>query len=151
MVNWIPEFPRALISYLVHSIFLTQSWVYKLTVNQHLLLNNGFGLSWSISSEFFFYLAYTLFVFAILALTGQPPASSLSCCMRPRSSGPCRSPSSTSTPCWCSSKATWRSFLSPKENQSSSFYYWFFYYSPYIRIWEFALGCLTAQLFLPPA
>src|SRR5262249_6132221 len=29
-----------------------------------------------------------------------------------------------------------------------SFHRWFFYYSPYVRIFEFILGCLVGQLFL---
>src|ERR1700724_3381610 len=56
MLNWVPYFPRALVSYIIHSMTQTQSWVYKLTVHQKLLLDNGFGLSWSISCELFFYI-----------------------------------------------------------------------------------------------
>jgi len=31
---------------------------------------------------------------------------------------------------------------------SDSFYYWLFYLSPYVRIWEFILGCIAAEAFL---
>ena len=31
---------------------------------------------------------------------------------------------------------------------TTSFYRWFFYYSPYTRVFEFILGCLTAQLYM---
>jgi peptidoglycan/LPS O-acetylase OafA/YrhL len=45
-------------------------------------------------------------------------------------------------------RAHFNNFISVEENDASSFYRWLFYYSPYVRLWEFVLGCLTAQLFL---
>src|SRR5262249_36414188 len=39
-------------------------------------------------------------------------------------------------------------YIDQRDDFSNSLYRWFFYYSPYVRIWEFVLGCLTAQLFL---
>jgi peptidoglycan/LPS O-acetylase OafA/YrhL len=148
MANWVPEFPRALVSYLLHSITLTQSWVYKLTVHQKLLLDNGFGLSWSISSEFFFYLAYTLLVFAILAL--RHPGRSLAAIIifAVAVLGALSLAFVHLDAVLAFFRAHWSNFLPVSENRESSFFRWFFYYSPYMRIWEFLLGCLTAQLFL---
>ena len=148
MAHWIPEYSRALVSYLIHSITLTQSWVYKLTVHQHLLLDNGFGLSWSISCEFFFYLAYTLLVFAVLRLR-RPSWSIVALIIF--SAGIVSVLSLTFlnlNDVLLFFRAHWSNYLPVEENADSSFYRWFFYYSPYIRIWEFVLGCLTAQLFL---
>lgn len=50
-INWIHYPPREFLSYIVHSVTLTQSWVYKIVVNQRVLWNNGFGLAWSLSCE----------------------------------------------------------------------------------------------------
>jgi peptidoglycan/LPS O-acetylase OafA/YrhL len=148
MVNWVPYFPRALASYIVHAITLTQSWVYKLTVHQKLLLDNGFGLSWSISCELFFYLAYTAFVFAILAL--RRPGRCLAALVV-FAAAVLAALSLTFVhldAALAFFRAHWSNFLPISENRESSFFRWFFYYSPYMRVWEFALGCLTAQLFL---
>ena len=38
--------------------------------------------------------------------------------------------------------------VSRDTGSDASFYRWLFYYSPYVRIGEFVLGCLTAQLFM---
>jgi peptidoglycan/LPS O-acetylase OafA/YrhL len=148
MADWIRAVPRALVSYLVHAATLTQSWVYKLTLHQKLLFNNGFGLAWSISSEVFFYLAYTIFVFAILAL---------------RRPGRCLAALGVFSAAILGAlsltflhldgvlsffRSHWTNFLPMAENYSSSFFHWLFYTSPYVRICEFVLGCLTAQLFL---
>lgn len=40
-----------------------------------------------------------------------------------------------------------RVFISERENPDDSFYLYFFYYSSNVLIWEFVLGCLTAQSF----
>jgi len=39
-------------------------------------------------------------------------------------------------------------FVLREQKWSTSFVRWFFYYSPYSRIFEFILGCLTAHLYL---
>jgi peptidoglycan/LPS O-acetylase OafA/YrhL len=148
MVNWVHEVPRSLASYIVHSLTLTQDWVYKLTINQHLLLANGFGLSWSISCEFFFYLAYAMFVFAILTLSRPGRGLAVLGLYSAAVVGALTLVFLNLDGVLAFFRAHWSNFIPVEENQDSSFYRWFFYYSPYVRIWEFVLGCLTAQLFL---
>ena len=148
MVNWVQEVPRSLASYIVHSLTLTQDWVYKLTINQHLLLANGFGLSWSISCEFFFYLAYAMFVFAILTLARPGRGLAVLGLYSVAVVGALTLVFLNLDGVLAFFRAHWSNFIPVEENQDSSFYRWFFYYSPYARIWEFVLGCLTAQLFL---
>jgi peptidoglycan/LPS O-acetylase OafA/YrhL len=47
---------------------MTQSWFYVVIFDDRMLMENAFGLAWSISTEFFFYLAYMGLVFLILQL-----------------------------------------------------------------------------------
>jgi peptidoglycan/LPS O-acetylase OafA/YrhL len=147
-VHWIPDTPRAFLSYIVHSVTLTQSWVYKLVVNQRMLLDNGFGLAWSLSCEFFFYLAYTVFVFAILALRRPGRSFAAVAVFSAAVAGVLTFAFLHLQELLDFARAHLNNFLSVQDNQISSFYRWFFYFSPYVRIWEFVLGCLTAQCFL---
>ena len=41
---------------------MTQSWVYIVLFGDRLLLDGPFGLSWSLSTEFFFYVTYIVLV-----------------------------------------------------------------------------------------
>lgn len=145
--NWISYAPREFTNYVVHMVTLTQSWVYKLAIQDRMILDNGFGLSWSLSTEFFFYLAYPFLVFAILRI--RRPAYGLAAAvgfaifaivvlyLALRN--------------FDAIEALARDHLrdfKPDEKGKDNFYRWLFYYSPYARIFEFVLGCLTAQLFL---
>jgi len=146
--NWIGYAPREFTNYVFHTVTLTQSWVYKIVIQDRLLLENGFGLAWSLSSEFFFYIAYAVFVFAILRI--RKPGAGLA------------SLAVFSMVVVGMLLAAYENFgaiqdlakkflpvvFTKEQNFQFSFYRWFFYYSPYVRIWEFILGCLAAQLFL---
>jgi peptidoglycan/LPS O-acetylase OafA/YrhL len=146
--NWIGYAPQKFTNYFIHHLTLTQSWVYTISIHDRLILNHGFGLAWSLSSEFFFYIAYAVFVFAILRIR-KPTAGIASFAM-------------FSIIVFGLLLAAYENFgaiqdlakeLLPRvftidENSGASLYRWLFYYSPYGRIWEFILGCLAAQLFL---
>jgi peptidoglycan/LPS O-acetylase OafA/YrhL len=148
MANWIRDYFPDLVSFIVHCLTLTQSWVYKVVVNDRLLLANGFGLSWSISDEFFFYLAYVVFVFLILPLKRAATSLLVIAVFSAVVISALLFSYAHSDEFMRIAQHYVSRFLSRTENQDNSFYRWFFYYSPYVRIWEFVLGCLTAQLFL---
>jgi peptidoglycan/LPS O-acetylase OafA/YrhL len=146
--DWIGYAPRTFLSNIIHSVTLTQSWVYKIVVNDRVLLDNGFGLGWSISTEFFFYLCYTIFVFAILFI--RRPATNLVIAVlfsvlvfTVLGLG-----YSYSDRLMTFARAHVTHYIDLRDNFSNSLYRWLFYYSPYSRVWEFVLGCLSAQLFL---
>src|SRR5262249_49646680 len=106
------------------------------------------ALSWSISTEWFFYLAYP--VIAPLVLRARRPAVVLGAILL-----------------W---SATWIAFASTLNGRAmeidrwavghfglmaglanglqDSFFRWLLYFSPYLRIGEFILGCLISQLYL---
>ena len=67
-VGWIHDYLADFIKLVVTSLTLTQSWFYIIVVNHRLLLENAFGLGWSVSTEWFFYCAYVVFVFAVFRL-----------------------------------------------------------------------------------
>jgi len=145
MLPWLNgnEFNLALV--LGHALTLTQSWFYIVIFGDRTIIDAAFGLSWSISTEMFFYLIFVVFIFSLTALH------------RPRDVA------------WALLGLSVLAFgvlVLSEYNRSSienfgrtymndhfssfdhSFYRWLFYYSPYVRLFEFVLGCLTSQLYL---
>jgi peptidoglycan/LPS O-acetylase OafA/YrhL len=146
--DWIPYAPRTFLSYIVHSITLTQSWVYKIVVNHRLLLDNGFGLGWSVSTEFFFYLAYAVLVFAILLIRRPVTSLIVLVVFTVAVIGGLTAAYVHADQLMDIARAHVTHFIAARDDFSNSFYRWLFYYSPYMRVWEFLLGCLTAHLFV---
>src|SRR6202043_2396132 len=62
VMQWYHEHKLNLLLSMVHFLTLTQSWVYIVLFGDRLLLDGPFGLSWSLSSEFFFYVTYIVLV-----------------------------------------------------------------------------------------
>jgi peptidoglycan/LPS O-acetylase OafA/YrhL len=124
---------------------LTQSWFYAIVINDRVLLANGFGLGWSISTEWFFYFVYTGLVFALFGLR------------RPRSTliasgffaafvfGVLSLAQIKMDSILAFAKVHLSNYVA---EGASSFHFWLFYYSPYVRIFEFIMGCLSAHLFM---
>jgi peptidoglycan/LPS O-acetylase OafA/YrhL len=146
-VNWIHDYLADFIKLVLASLTLTQSWFYVIVVNHKLLLENAFGLGWSVSTEWFFYCAYVVFVFAVFRL---------------------RTPRATMLGVVSFALAAFllldiaeihgariidlaRHYVTDDPaltDQNYGFHRWLFYYSPYVRVLEFVLGCLTAQLYM---
>src|SRR5262249_34264338 len=125
----------------------TQSWFYLISDGK-LIINQLFPLSWSISTELFFYAAYVPLVFlffraktvrvASMAAIGYAIVAAL---------------------IFVSSRYELDVILSVAQNNiegfigheaafPQSFYRWLFYYSPYARVFEFIMGCLSAHAFM---
>ena len=147
-VDWIHYAPREFLSYVAHSVTLTQSWVYKIVVDHRVLWNNGFGLAWSLSCEFFFYLAYAVFVFAILPIRRPLAGFVVLAVFSGAVIGVLTLAHLNMDRVMSFAHAHLNNYISVVEDHDNSFYRWLFYTSPYVRVWEFVLGCLTAQLFL---
>ena len=135
---------------LPYYLTFTQSWIYVPYGNSSLIYVAGANssLTWSISTEWFFYLSYPLI--ALLVLRARRPAVVIIAAVA-----------------WC---AVWIAFVRILSHYSSlidvwaidhygllagasngfkdSFLRWLMYFSPYLRIGEFILGCLMAQLYL---
>jgi peptidoglycan/LPS O-acetylase OafA/YrhL len=129
---------------LTHELTLTQSWVYVVLFGDRLVLDGTFGLSWSLSTEFFFYLSYVVLVLHISRLR--------------KLSGVLISAGAMSTFVFVAFayaaghrgeiNAFARQYMNDHFGDGDrSVYWWLFYYSPYGRVFEFILGCLTAQVY----
>jgi peptidoglycan/LPS O-acetylase OafA/YrhL len=131
-----------------HYATMTQSWFYMIIFDDRMIMSNAFGLAWSISTEFFFYICFLSFIvfftriknwrlcltvilvfsgctlaFFIMAQAHRHGIENLA-------------------------KAHIKNFVTVDQKWEDSFIRWLFYYSPYSRIFEFILGCLTARLYL---
>jgi peptidoglycan/LPS O-acetylase OafA/YrhL len=120
---------------------LTQSWVYITLFGDRLLLDGPFGLSWSLSTEFFFYVTYIVLVLHITRMRSIAglliTAGAMSVLVL------------TSVLYAAAHRGAINAFATQYMHQidggGHSVYRWFFYYSPYTRVFEFILGCLAAQ------
>ncbi len=108
---------------------LTQSWFFVLW-NGQLMAGTLFGVSWSVSTEAFFYIAYVPLVFVLLQLSRPILAFGAATLF---------------------ALAVMYGLYKAADiglDPFKPFYQWVFYYSPYTRIFEFLMGCLSAQCFL---
>jgi peptidoglycan/LPS O-acetylase OafA/YrhL len=131
---------------LVYYATLTQSWWYLVYYKQSIIYWL-FSVSWSISTEMFFYAAYVAIVFVILLVVSARAAVItavafaivvLSALIVSRVYLP---------EILNYAQAHVPNYM-PFENFEHSFYRWLFYFSPYIRVFEFVMGCLAAHAFI---
>jgi peptidoglycan/LPS O-acetylase OafA/YrhL len=135
---------------LPYYLTLTQSWLYLTGEKFSLiyLLGNNSPLTWSISTEWFFYLVFPLFALAFLRLKRVSSillAAGIVCAV------------------WITAATllydhlpqlnTWAinrygQIADISSGVQDSFFRWLLYFSPYLRLGEFVLGCLVAQLYL---
>src|SRR3984893_2066934 len=140
---WYYEHQLNLFLVMVHYLTLTQSWVYIGLFGDRLLLDGPFGLSWSLSTEFFFYVTYIVLVLYIARMRSIAgllvTAGAMSVLIV------------TAFAYAAGHHNAINAFAEENMNQidrgEHSVYRWFFYYSPYVRVFEFILGCLTAQIY----
>lgn len=148
IAHWLAEGAAAdFADYVFHTLTLTQTWVYQIA-HQRLLHDHGFGLAWSLSCEFFFYVAYAVLAVLLLRLRKASTALAAWLLFALAVAGTLIAMHPELGAFLAFAQQHVRGFVTIDENAPSSFYRWFFYFSPYVRIWEFALGCLTAQFFL---
>jgi peptidoglycan/LPS O-acetylase OafA/YrhL len=88
-----------------------------------------FPLSWSISTEAFFYLAYMFAVFALLAIA------------RPRNA-------LVIAALFAAVAMSGILTAAVRFDTQGQLYRWLFYFSPYVRVFEFFMGCLAGHIFL---
>ena len=150
--QWIHPHPIWWLELVGGFLTMTQSWFYIIVFDdQRLLMSNAFCLGWSISTEFFFYLAYLALVFLFIRLR-TPRASVIAWVVF----------GSVAFLFFVECKIHLAgidalaqqyipNYISEAVKHESSFNRWLFYYSPYSRIFEFILGCLTAQFYLQVA
>lgn len=145
MLGWLgTDLKGSLLLFLGHAGTLTHSWFY-IILNNREIINNGFGVSWSISTEMFFYLTFPLIVLPIflartwrqalvLLLVYAVVAQILF----------------IEAYMWRDYWNYWGAKILPATmaDAGNSVERFLFYYSPWGRIFEFIIGCLTAHLFM---
>jgi peptidoglycan/LPS O-acetylase OafA/YrhL len=135
---------------LPYYLLFIQSWVYVPFADNALIYVTGsnIALTWSISTEWFFYLAYP--AVAIFVLRIRRPVFILGAMLvwsllwgTVASTLSARAPEIDA---WAVGK--YGAIASATSDYQDSFIRWLLYFSPYLRIGEFVLGCLAAQLYL---
>jgi peptidoglycan/LPS O-acetylase OafA/YrhL len=135
---------------LPYYLLLVQSWFYVPFGDSSLIYVTGpnIALSWSISTEWFFYIAYP--VVALLVLRVRRPVVILGCMLAwsmmwsALASGlDGRTPEIDD---WAVNH--FGAIAGTANGEYNSFVRWLLYFSPYLRIGEFILGCFVAQLYV---
>jgi peptidoglycan/LPS O-acetylase OafA/YrhL len=135
---------------LPYYLLFIQSWVYVPFGDNSLIYVTGdnVALTWSISTEWFFYLAYP--VIALLVLRVRRPIvilfAMLIWSLLWGGMASFLDGRSTEIDAWA--VGHYGPIAGMADGYQDSFVRWLLYFSPYLRIGEFILGCLTAQLFL---
>lgn len=144
VLQWIYHHKLNLFLVFAHELTLTQSWVYIVLYGDRLVLDGTFGLSWSLSTEFFFYLSYIVVVLHIARMRSIVglflTAGAMSVLVAVAFSYAAAHHDAIDA-------FSARYMNGHIGGQQHSVMRWFFYYSPYGRIFEFILGCLTAQIY----
>jgi peptidoglycan/LPS O-acetylase OafA/YrhL len=122
----------------------TQSWVYVFTDSNQFLCASFYPHAWSISTEIFFYLTYPLLVFPLSRIRRFRTGVIASVLFIAASFGVL----------WLlfSGKLDWLAWLlkgpGDELGSSTAFVFWTAYFCPATRFFEFAMGCVAAQVFL---
>ncbi len=137
---WLGQYnmPFALLA--LHDLTMTQSWFYQIMFLRPMLYF-GFGLGWSVSTEFFFYLAFVAFV---IPLSKKKNVRTLMLTAAVYTIGVPVVLLAIQHPI----ARIGEYYFQSSDDGPNSFSWWFFYFSPYVRIFEFLLGCLVAQIYL---
>ena len=139
--------PDLFFAILGYYVTLTQSWWYIIYEKQ-LIVYWLFGLSWSISTEMFFYAAYVALVFLILRLRGVRAAAIAAVGFAALGAMMAIASRYELSAILNLAQHHVPDYIDLGINSEHSFYRWFFYFSPYARVLEFLLGCFTAQAFI---
>ena len=127
-------------------VTLTQSWWYVVYGDKE-LINWLFPLSWSISTEMFFYCAFVAVVFPILAI--RTPRQSTAAAI---SYAVIVSISLLIVRHFLPNLLGYAQHHVPDyigmDHFGELFFRWLFYFSPYVRVLEFFMGCLAAHAFM---
>jgi peptidoglycan/LPS O-acetylase OafA/YrhL len=132
------------LSILGYFLTLTQSWWY-VVYNGKELATQLFGLSWSISTEMYFYCLYAAIIFLLFAVWRRMGAVVTSLGFALLTAIGLLFVRSHIDQVLTFAQVFITGYIGPEASFNDSFFRWLFYFSPYIRVLEFLLGCSTAQ------
>jgi peptidoglycan/LPS O-acetylase OafA/YrhL len=141
------QLPAAKLAALPYYATLTQSWVYHPAADQALIYQFGLvsSVSWSISTEWFFYLIFPLACLVIARLTTARQRIWAAAALAIVASWIMVTLILNAAPLTNFGVATFGPIAAIPQD---SFYRWLIYFSPYTRLFEFLLGCLCAAIYL---
>ena len=138
---------------LPYFLVFVQSWFYEVIGKNALIYQLGWNspVTWSISTEWFFYLSYLLLAYPIVFFTHNRPAKYIllfifSWIIIFYFSSFQIFNQINLIDDWAINK--YGQVASMKESYQDSFVRWVFYFSPYARIGEFITGCLVSSLYI---
>jgi peptidoglycan/LPS O-acetylase OafA/YrhL len=140
ITGWTPEDFPVLPYYLTFS----QSWTYILYDHKSLISHMRYAaVTWSISSEWFFYLCYPAIAWLLFRFRAKGPAI-LALVFIAGQALSYFDPQVIHR----LANAVWGSAATDPSDGNNMFYAWFLNYSPFGRLHEFIMGVLAAQLFI---
>src|SRR5580704_5392348 len=150
-----PEEFRDVLRALPYFLFSVQSWVYVPIGNSSLIyaIGGSTSLTWSISTEWFFYLLYPLVAWLILSsrVPWLTVVAVLSWCVLWTAISTSVYDRSPAINAWAVERyGPIAGTLQPQGDFATqdSFVFWLSLFSPYLRLGEFILGSLIAQLYV---
>jgi len=138
-----PEHWKILLSYLT----LTSSWWYT-TIDNKALIQFNYGWSWSVSTEWFFYVLYALLFYRIACIKSPRLCLKLLVGFCVLSYLLLYGVYSTQNSWQPYVLAHHHRYISTDQDFANSFYRWAVYVSPYLQVLTFMGGCLTCQFYL---
>jgi peptidoglycan/LPS O-acetylase OafA/YrhL len=144
-----PEQINSIFQALPYFLLSIQSWIYKVIDGGSLIdaIRGGSPPTWSISTEWFFYFAYPFIAWIILRARSPKLIVLIACAWCVLWSG-----LSTSLYDQMPLINAWAvghfGPIADMQNADDSFVRWLLYLSPYLRIGEFVLGVIAAQLYV---
>jgi peptidoglycan/LPS O-acetylase OafA/YrhL len=126
---------------------LTGTWWYWVADGEA-LAGHRYHISWSISTEMFFYVVYALVLYRVVALASARRCAVLLVLLCVLTFAAFYGVFAT--------RDTWLAFvltrhpefISSDVDMNNSFFRWLVYLSPYFHLSEFIAGCLTCQIYL---
>jgi peptidoglycan/LPS O-acetylase OafA/YrhL len=133
---------------LPYYLTMTQSWFYQIIGEHSLIYQYGLlpQVSWSISTEWMFYFAFPL-IAAAIALAGPAKKNKTVACLGLAVVAIVF----IATISWHRAEITafGVSHFGPQAGKpQDALFRWITYFSPYVRIFEFALGCVCASIYM---
>lgn len=135
---------------LPYYLTLTQSWFYSIMGNNALIYQFGAmpSVAWSVSTEWFFYVFYPFICFTLIKMPNLRDKIYLILGISVLVISSIAIIAFMITPINQFAISTFGQLADVNTHMQDSFYRWLIYFSPYSRISEFMIGCITAAIYL---
>jgi peptidoglycan/LPS O-acetylase OafA/YrhL len=136
---------------LPYILTLTQSWVYKTHGDSSLIYqypwHSSLAVAWSISTEWFFYFVYPFICVPLSRIKRKSVLLGLALVVSIAALTEVRLIYVHAAAINTYAGAYFGPVATMEHGYQDSFFRWLVYFSPYVRVFEFLIGCLTAALY----